>query len=136
MARVLLQEGQRYGVIELIAPEYNGAGKKIWRCRCLRCGKEFTTSGQYVLLWQDRGCSDCHMADKLKEREAEVRKHIGERHGDLEILDFAEMRYMQLTKAGKMENVPFVRCKCYQCGKETIVRADRVLNETIKTCVE
>ena len=76
----------------------------------------------YILKNQDIGCSKCK-----RESVDSFKKHIGEKHGDLEIIDIVGRKKYLGTKQ------VFALCRC-KCGIEKEILLARVLSGGAKTC--
>jgi hypothetical protein len=90
----------------------NEHAKRLWSCKC-DCGNELTVVGTHLRNGNTKSCGHCGMIDLT-----------GKRFGKLTVAGSAEN-----NKEGKI----CFKCLC-DCGKETIVIKQHLLNGNTNSC--
>lgn len=91
----------------------------IWRCTCLKCGKECDVSAKNLLSGRQETCKDCKVPKK-RARKAEylTGKDFGFLHVEYLVPDKKYEKYL---------------CTC-KCGNTTVVSRSNLLSGNVKSC--
>lgn len=109
--------------------QYDGT---IWRCKCLICGRddlEFPAKHVVAGRYTTCGSVDCKRKVGLTTSKYANPNYIGQIYGYLEVLKF-EYRYNR----GVGSTQVYWYCKCLNCGKQTYIRAEAVVNGNNISC--
>ena len=82
---------------------------KYYKCKCIICGSEFVINIKNILADPHFKCRKCKYSEKAIN---DAKSKIGEKYGNLEIIDFIERKF----------NVNYFKCKC-TCGNIETVRS-------------
>ena len=126
-----IEIGKTYNQITVIGvKEDSKKPYKVYNCRCEKCGKIFPQRGQEILEYQSRGCLECREKERIRKKEDDAKSHIGEVHGNLEIIGFSGIEKQNYHFA------PIMECKCRKCGNITEIPLPRLNASQARECAE
>lgn len=116
--------GQRRGILTILTQQADRTknGDVLWTCRC-DCGKTITKSSAYLSGRAKTKSCGCLPKEKPS---GKLKDRTGQRYGKLIAIKLAEPSFN-----GKRRRARWL-CKC-DCGKETIINAERLNDGTHKT---
>lgn len=97
--------GKKFGKLTVI--KYIKGGK--WKCLC-ECGKTCEVKTEALTNGRQKSCG-CHKAESNKIKGKNLKRKVGQRFGELEVLEYV----------GSRSEGAIYKCKCHSCGRITEV---------------